>query len=217
MGLPEWLTIIILIWVCYLYLVPKHRAFSVFLLGLVPFFRQNLLITVLILFGWVLAKNRQKVPMIILFALPLLLPVYHNLYYANEWRFFVDVFQVPFLQYDNQQKASGLNIPLLFSNVIHYLGLDYENGQFLFSPIAFIFLPLSTVMFFLFVKAMPTLFYKLFFVMITMSAVLPIILFGYAYFPRFEVVNVVVMLTTFLLLYPNQFNEVCTEFAGAGK
>lgn len=206
MGLPEWLTVTLLMTICYLYVIPRNRLLSIFLLGLVPFLRQNLLIAAICLFGWILLNNRKKAVMVILFMLPLLLPVYHNLYYAKEWRFFVDVFQLPFLTYDNTQSTSGINYSLILSNVIHYTGFDYDTGRLIFSPLAAVFLPFATVMFFQFILVLPTLKEKIFFILTTMSAVAPIILFGNAYYPRFEVVNVAVMIATFVL--------ICTHVVG---
>jgi hypothetical protein len=202
MGLPEWVTVILLMWASYCYLALNRRVAAVFLLGLVPFFRQNLLIAVLLLFVWMLINSKRKSNMIALFVLPLLLPIYHNLYYADEWRFFVDVFQLPFFNYDeNNQDVIGLNYSLIFSNIIHYFGFDIENGKVVFSLIAALFLPYATVLYFYFIRLIPTAKYKFLFLLISMSAIAPIILFGNAYYPRFELVNVAVALVSFLLLY----------------
>lgn len=203
MGLPEWLTVILLIWVCYCYISLNKKVGAVFLLGLVPFFRQNLLIATLILFVWMLIKTKRKASMVILFLVPLFLPLYHNLYYAGNWRFFVDVYQLPFLSYkESSQEANGLNYSLVFNNIIHYFGFDLENGRVVFSLIAALFLPYATVLYFYFIKSILTKRYKLLFFLISMSAIGPIILFGNAYYPRFEFVNVAISLITFIL-----FNE----------
>lgn len=202
MGLPEWLTVLLLMWVCYCYIAWNKRLAAVFLLGLVPFFRQNLLIATMLLFGWMLMKNKPKGSMVILFLVPLLLPLYHNLYYAGDWRFFVDVFQLPFLNYNvGSQQAKGLNYSLIISNIIHYFGFDLENGRVIFSFIAALFLPYATILFFYFIKLLSTRTYKFLFFLICMSAIGPIILFGNAYYPRFELVNVAVSLIAFLLFY----------------
>ncbi|WP_345276987.1 hypothetical protein [Litoribaculum gwangyangense] len=201
MGLPEWLTVLFLMWFCYLYLACNKRLTAVFLLGLVPFFRQNLLIATLLLFGWILMKNKPKGSLVILFLIPLLLPIYHNLYYAGDLRFFVDVFQLPFLNYnDGGQQSNGLNYPLIISNIIHYFGFDLVNGKVIFSFIAGLFLPFATILFFYFIKILSTKKHKILFFIICMSAIGPIILFGNAYYPRFEFVNVVVSLVAFLIL-----------------
>lgn len=200
MGLPEWLTVVLLMWVGYCYLALNRREAAVFVLGLVPFFRQNLLIAVLILFVWMLAHSKRKLTMAAFFFLPLLLPLYHNLYYAGEFRFFVDVFQLPFLNY-TKSKVAGLNYSSIFSNVIHYFGLDIQNGKVVFSLIAALFLPYATFLFFYLVYRIPTAKYKLLFLFVSISAIAPIILLGTDYYPRFELVNVVVALISFVLLY----------------
>jgi len=205
MGLPEWFTILLLMYTCYLYLVPKKRLLCVFVLGLVPFFRQNLLIAVVLLFVWMLWNNRKWSVMTALFLLPLMLPLYHNLYFAGEWRFFVDIFQLPFLNYEaGNDKVSSINYSLLLSNIIHYFGFDLENGRIVFSMIAALFLPFATVLYFYFIKQLHMAQYRLLFVIITTSAIAPVILFGNAYYPRFEVVNVAIALISFLLLYAKQ-------------
>ena len=200
MGLPEWLTVVLLMWVGYCYLALNRREAAVFVLGLVPFFRQNLLIAVLILFVWMLAHSKRKLTMAAFFFLPLLLPLYHNLYYAGEFRFFVDVFQLPFLNY-TKSKVAGLNYSSIFSNVIHYFGLDIQNGKVVFSLIAALFLPYATFLFFYLVYRIQTAKYKLLFLFVSISAIAPIILLGTDYYPRFELVNVVVALISFVLLY----------------
>jgi hypothetical protein len=204
MGLPEWLTVILLMLACYFYLVPQNGLIAAFLLGLVPFFRQNLLIAVLLIFVCMLIHSRRKLRMITLFILPLLLPLYHNLYYAGEWRFFVDVFHLPFLTYsESSEEPTGLKFSLIIANIIHYFGFDIENGKVFPSYIAVLFLPFATVLYFYFIKFLPEVKLKLFFVLVTMSAIVPAILLGSAYYPRFEFINVAVSLVTFLTLYFN--------------
>ncbi|HZI01932.1 MAG TPA: hypothetical protein VEX63_12350, partial [Flavisolibacter sp.] len=46
MGIPEWLTVILLFWTCYFYIIHRNEYLAALCLGLVPFFRQNLFITI---------------------------------------------------------------------------------------------------------------------------------------------------------------------------
>lgn len=84
--------------------------------------------------------------------------------------------------------------------------VDRENGKMVFSFIAALFLPFATVMYVCFLKLLSKSTHRLFFLFITMSAIAPVILLGTAYYPRFELVNVVVAVVTFLLLYANPLN-----------
>lgn len=216
MGLPEWLTVVLLMWGSCCYLTFDRKIVAVFLLGLVPFFRQNLIIAVLLLFLWILIHNKRKMSMTIFFLLPLLLPLYHNLYYAGDWRFFVDVFQLPFLNYSGSSKqVTGLNYSLIFNNILHYFGFDIENGKVNFSFIAALFLPYATVLYCWFIQLIPTAKYKALFLVISMSAIAPIILLGSAYYPRFELVNVAVAAVSFLLLYTHLYSMAKLKIPGA--
>lgn len=67
MGLPEWLTVLLLIAVSYLYLIKKKELVAIFILGMVPFFRQNLLITAILLALWILFNSKEKIKSFICF------------------------------------------------------------------------------------------------------------------------------------------------------
>jgi len=201
MGLAEWITVILLMWFCYFYVaLKKQRWLAVFLLGLVPFFRQNLVICALLLFGCVVLTSRRRLLLSILFLLPLFLPLYHNLYYAGQWKFFVDMFKQPYLTYNDHHEIQGINYALIGTNVLHYTGVDYTNRAFSFSIIAALFVPLAAIMYFWLIKFLPNTKYKITYLIITLSAIIPTTLLGSYYYPRFESANVVVMLTTFLVL-----------------
>jgi hypothetical protein len=66
--------------------------------------------------------------------------------------------------------------------------------------IAGIFLPFFLIQYFILLKRLVPFKWKLGFLIITMSAIVPAIFLGTAYYPRFEFVNVAVVLVTFLLL-----------------
>ncbi len=198
MGLPEWFTMALLIFACYCYIVPGHKIAAVFLLGLVPFFRQNLLVAVVLLFISLVWHIKKKVVLVLVFLIILLLPVYHNLYYAGKWRFFVDVFELPFIK--SVDNKSVVNLELVVNNLLHYIGFDITNGHVVFSFIAGLFLPLAVVVYCLMVRSLQVVSAKLLFIAVTMSAVIPVVLLGTAYYPRFEFVNVGVFIATYLLL-----------------
>lgn len=209
MGLPEWVAVILLLWSCVFY--AKDRDLSAaMILALVPFFRQNLLIAVLLLFT-VLFTRRKMAMSVIAFIAVLLLPLYHNLYYAGSWRFFVDIFELPFIN-QNAAAAGSVNFTLLFSNIIHYLGFDFENSTLRFSLPALLFLPFTI---WLFLKSFSVLHareLKLLLLIIVLSAVLPALLLGSAYFPRFELANTAIFITGFLFCFSAGNNKQQIHF-----
>jgi hypothetical protein len=208
LGLSEWLVLIFMMWACYFHLVTQNHIISIFILGLIPFIRQNLLFGTVLVYAPLLNQSTKKWLTLIAFIVPLGLPLYHNLYYAGEWRYFVDVARIPFLTYnENEVAVNGINYSLIASNLLHYIGFDIINDQVTFSIIGFIFLPLSVYLFFLLVKAIRVPKLKILFILSTLSTSIPTLLLGSAYYPRFELVNVMFMLTTFLLISNSAFGR----------
>ncbi len=209
MGLPEWFTVLLLQFTCYFYLMARQSKVAVLLLGLVPFFRQNLLIAVLLLWLVLLWRNRERKALFFIFLAVLLLPLYHNLYYAGQWRFFVDVFELPFLK-ENGNNAV-LNFALILNNLLHYIGMDVNDGKIGLSFVAALFLPYSLLVYFFMVMAIARKGMQSLFIAITISVAVPVILLGTAYYPRFEFVNVYTIMAAFLLL------SVQSQNAGANS
>ena len=88
-GLSEWLAVTLFLYFCSFILRERVTA-AVILLALVPFVRQNLLLTSGILLILVLAykiKGKTRLLNVVIFLAVLCLPAYHNLYYADELRF----------------------------------------------------------------------------------------------------------------------------------
>jgi hypothetical protein len=160
-------------------------------------------------------SNKKKPVMFILFLIPLFLPIYHNLFYAGEWRFFVnfvydekllgsvDFFKLPIFNYNNKtQEIIGLNYRLIFGPILHYIGLDIEEGKLNFSLISAIFLPYATFLYFWFIKLLPSPKYRILYLILSLSAITPVIALGQGgYYPRFELINVIVSVVSFLILY----------------
>lgn len=211
MGLPEWLTVLLLVAMAYLYLIREKQIVAIVILGLVPFFRQNLLITVLLLAFLLCYSSRQKLVLLICFLVPLFLPLYHNLYFAHEWRFFVRIFEFPFLNISSDNfTLSSLNFDILLNNLVHYLGIDIKDDQANIIPIAIIFLPFSVVLYVMSTRNLVLLKSRVTFIVTTMSAIVPAIFLGTGYYPRFEFVNVAIVLITFLILKNRSESVVST-------
>ncbi|WP_127132524.1 hypothetical protein [Pseudoflavitalea rhizosphaerae] len=200
MGMPEWLTACLFMGCSYFLVVRRNELAAVFLLGLIPFFRQNLVITALLLLLYILVNSKERILLFITFFLVLLLPLYHNLYYAGEWKFFVDLLDYPFYNYTPDKQISGYNINLLINNIVHYFGIDISGGRIEVSFIGAIFLPYSVILFFLMFRYLYRPAEKIFYFLITMSAVGPAILMANAYYPRFEFMNVIVMMICFAII-----------------
>lgn len=208
MGLSEWFVVVLLIFTVWLYRVKNNSITSMFFLGLIPFVRQNLLLSVLLLAVWIILMNKKRVGLLLAFIIPLMLPLYHNLYYAGEWRFFISIFQWPFLTYPQRGlPAEGINYWLILNNALHYFGFhikSFGNVDFLEESIGFL-LPFSFLYVYIQKKYLSGI-KRLFFLAITFSTIIPSIFLATDFYPRFEFVNVYITLISFVILYTGKCN-----------
>jgi hypothetical protein len=206
MGLSEWLTVSLIIGAVYFHFFRKSLLVAIILLALFPFFRQNALPVVLFLFFLFVNRQKNQIAYIFVFLGFLLLPLYHNLYYAGEWRFFTSIFQWPFLNYETSSaliKPTAFSFFHLFNNCLHYIGIDIKGTPGPdFMEESFLFL---WVFLFLFVYMGRTLHSKLsvrfFYLSTGILVLLPGILLATDFYPRFEFVNIYLILAVFLTLY----------------
>lgn len=204
MGLSEWFMVSILMLSVYFFKICKWSLLSVVLLALVPFIRQNTLPSVLLLAGWIVFNSKQKILLILSFLIVLMLPLYHNLYYAGEWRFFVSIYHWPFLSYESSLKdseSSGVNYMLIISNLLHYFGIHIRGDgsiDFLEEAFAFLF-PFLFICFFI-QKYFFSGYLRLLFLMITLGIIGPTVFFATDFYPRFEFVCVFWTLSAFTFL-----------------
>lgn len=199
MGLPEWFTAVLLFAAAYQYALKNRTALAVALLAFVPFFRQNLLAATLVLFAWVLWHNKRRLRLVAAFVFPLLLPLYHNLYYAGQWRFLVDLFELPFLRPASDGLLNKINTSLLAGNALHYAGLELSGGAVRLLPVGALFLPLAVVVFFALLRRMqrnP----KRYWIITVAGAVGPALLLGSGYPPRFEYMNTMFMVAGYFFI-----------------
>jgi hypothetical protein len=197
MGLSEWLTVSLLMFACYLYISRSYTGYTFFILGLVPFFRQNIVIAVVLIALWLLLHHSKKLKLIILFLIPLLLPLYHNLYYAGEWRFLVKLHQTPLI---NNSYPAGLDFSVIFHNLFRLIGIEVTQEGLAFHFVALIFLPFSIGIYFLLIKKLPNIRWQIFYLLITISGIIPGLLLGKDYYPRFEFISVIVIVVSYCLL-----------------
>jgi hypothetical protein len=205
MGLSEWLAVFFLIGSVYFYLYRNNLFLALVFLAIIPFIRQNTLPITMIVFMIYTLKSRLKLSYLISFIAILLLPLYHNLYYAGEWRFFTSVFEWPFLNYGNSStsvKATDISVSHLLNNITHYIGFDFKNGYIDFMEESFLFLWLFIFLFIYMGRQIASKYGRYFYYLTSIFLVLvPGILLATDYYPRFEFVNAYLILAVFLITY----------------
>ena len=200
MGLTEWLAISIFLFAISGYL-SRYLLVTLILLALVPFIRQNLVFVSVLLMLWMVRKEKQKVFLIVIYFAILMLPLYHNLYYAGKWQFF-SVYNDPstFMVWDFE----GSFISRLLKNVLYHLslysGFNYKLENSFAHALSLACIPLGTYLvfwgFYLLGKKN-----RWWYLLMVSSAIVPTLVFGgTAYFPRFEWVNLFVGLGAFIVL-----------------
>lgn len=200
MGLTEWLavTLFILIVCCYL---SRWMVMAVILLALLPFLRQNLLFVSIFVFLWMMIKEKRNQGFIFLYCSVLLLPVYHNLYFAGKWKFFSTYNDTAtFLVLDFEGKYFVRVVKTILFHLSLYGGINWQLHNFVANALSILFIPLGT---FLLVYAAFRLKAeaRLWLLLITFSAIVPtLILGGTAYYPRFEWVNICIATLMFIVL-----------------
>jgi hypothetical protein len=198
MGLPEWLTIVLLIFFTWFYIIKKQPLTAFIILAFVPFLRQNLLPPVVImLFIYSIIENMDR-RIIVSFLLIIFLPLYHNLYYANEFSFFAVIVQWPFLEY-------GLSGPTSFdifqpiNNIMHYTGFDFNNDRIDFIEEGVLMLIGFSITYFLLGKYIENKAARKWFYALTFfSLIIPTIFMGTEFYPRFEFVVIYFTIVMFL-------------------
>ena len=205
MGLTEWLVVAMLMLLIVSSLIARP-VLSILLLALLPFFRQNLLIFCLLFFSWLITNYSNRFRNAIIFFILILLPVYHNLYYAGRLQFFSSYNEISWFSVFGFEGSLVVRIvKTFFYHIALYAGIDWLSPNLWANALAFLFIPLGT---FVYVRSIITLpgNKKIGYFIITLSAILPTLLLGWAYYPRFEWVN----LMAALLLLP-----LIQEYQGA--
>jgi hypothetical protein len=193
-GLSEWLAICLIFLSIFLFSKKKY-TYTLITLSLIVFIRQYFILAgILSAFIIIRYQSASRTKDTVLFFLTLLLPVYHNLYYANQFRFFAD-----YQSFANQSSAHSINFLYSFMGkpykwiILQYVGFDpisfqAKNGKFLFL-LGMLFIPIAL---YLLIKIINKLWGKSkfrlgIFLIVALSMILPSISYvGYAYFPRFQ-------------------------------
>ena len=204
MGLPEWFSISLFFMFISLFLTNKYLL-SIIVLSLIPFVRQNLF-PVSGLLAICVSLYSRRLLLFIVYLLIALLPLYHNVYYAGEFKLLVDN-RGNYLNY-----LPDFNVGILFKyflaclyRVAEYFGYDPRSDL---SELAFAwcFVPLGTWFVFSKYKSLPKEYKFISFIFI-FSVILPTFIFGYSFYPRFIYVNQTIMLVTLLSLSSKLFSN----------
>lgn len=199
-GLCEWFTVTLIL----LYITMSLRGrliFAVVTLALIPFIRQNyLLVSVaLLILGCIYVNGwRTRTVILFLFILIVLIPVYHNLYYADEIRFLTTnrgsliKWGEPFASIINQLSY------VLWWKAKTYLGY-WSAADWIRTVQALLFAPFGT--FLVFYYLCKRLNYSRFcFALVSTLTIGPTLIFGWGYFPRFVFSNLLIVLSVLPLL-----------------
>lgn len=200
MGLSEWL----LISLCLLAagaLLRKKTNWAVVALALIPFVRQNLVLTSLLLMIWLWFQQRITIKSILLYVLILMLPLYHNLYYADTWKWlstypssygYLTLYPADSVLL---QWVKTIGVKLMAYSGVHLLQ-GFQSGVL----IALLFIPLGTMLYVLMWRTLKQG-DRLWFGIISLAAILPtLVLGGQSYYPRFEWVNLYTAALVFVLI-----------------
>lgn len=195
-GYTEWFAVVLFM-LFVLHLVRGHSLTAVILLALVPFVRQNLLIVSLILAGVLVARTRHWW-LLLPYTAVLGLPLYHNLRYAGELRFFVEnrgallsLAGGPLDDVMEIVRVVGAKIP-------HYLGYHPEQ-ELLTLAIAVVFAPYGSALS-LWLVGRTRGRQRWLFAAIAAATIAPTLVLGSGSFPRFVYVNLSLVLLSCLAL-----------------
>lgn len=198
MGLPEWLAITLLMFFTYFYFLKNKPIAAFIILAFIPFLRQNLLPPVLVFLFFHFITQKFDYKIIIAFVIIIMLPVYHNLYYANELRYFTSVFEWPFFDY----KSTGIQRVKIFhfiNNLMHYTGFDFNNSRIDFIEEGFLMLIAFVIIYINLGKQIESALLKICFYIVTLFAlIIPTLLMATDYYPRFEFVVIYFTIVIFL-------------------
>lgn len=196
-GLAEWLAVSLAMLYVVALLRGRHGP-AIALLALVPFVRQNLIPLAAALAAFHTASIRR--PLLALpFLLLLLLPVYHNLYFAGELRFLVENKGLLFDWSAPVSEIALQAVRAVADKLPNYIGIPSDGVDLHTRAAALLFAPASLVGIAWFVIRQPAG-RALQFVLVLALIAGPSLLFGHAYFPRFVYTNYSLALLSFVVL-----------------
>ncbi|MGZ5135146.1 MAG: hypothetical protein ACXWCG_08350, partial [Flavitalea sp.] len=210
MGLTEWLLVTLFIWTVYSFL-HYRLLLTVVLLAMLPFLRQNLLFVSILLFVYIFISQKLGWKYVLIYIAILLLPVYHNVYYANQWKFFATYYNInSFFILEFEGSFATRLLKTFFYHIILYTGIDWLLNNLFANLLAFVCIPIGTLLY-IYGIYKARLSERWWYLLITISAILPtLILGGRAYYPRFELVNLYLAALIFISIKYSESRSIPT-------
>lgn len=196
-GYGEWLAVGLFAVAAWAYLTHRLAA-AMLLLALAPFIRQNLVLVSLVMAAVIVVTTRRWT-LVPLYVSVIALPVYHNLYYAGELQFFVERTGVVAPLTGNL----GKDIAIKLAGYVGYV----PGAKLLTLLIAIFFAPLGTAM----IASTLTQAQggqRALLGLVSAATIGPTLLYGSGSYPRFEFVNLSVILLSFLMLQPRRLRDL---------
>ncbi len=200
MGLSEWLLISLFL-LAFAALLQKKNGWATVILALIPFVRQNLVMASVLIIIWLYLQQQINVKGIIAYVVILLLPLYHNLYYAGEWKWLSTYSNsYGYLTLYPGDSVAMQWIKTMAVKLFSYAGIHPLQGFASGVLIALLFIPLGSLLYVMTWRVLKGK-ERWWFVAISLSALLPTLLLGgQSYYPRFEWVNLFVAGLVYLLI-----------------
>ena len=195
----------------------QNLILPIILIALIPFVRQNLILVCILIFITFLIIRKDSIGpakfffCIFFFIGILMLPLYHNVYYAGELVFFAK--QKPYNIDTAKSLLDLINPYFIFNNFNDYLNLLFLqieriflfDGRKLTNIIISLFVPVFFVINILNIVIIKSSIYKILYFLIFISAFAPTILLGSLAPPRFEFVNLFFIYFYFILITTSKF------------
>ncbi|HUR10535.1 MAG TPA: hypothetical protein VM012_04165 [Flavitalea sp.] len=219
-GLMEWLVITFFIWFVLFY-TSRRWIPAIILLALLVFLRQNLLVFSLFVAAFCFLYRPKWGAYLVIYLLVLCLPIFHNLYFAGEWKFFSTYLNNEFFVLEFGGGFLESAIKTFLYHIVLYGGVDWLSDNFFANLISFPCIALGTYLYVYIARGLAGN-KRIFYLVITLSAILPTLLLGgKAYYPRFEWVNLFLAFLTFVLFYQESLRgkiySIETGFEGYNK
>ena len=198
-GLSEWLAVSFFL-IAMTNASRKRLLPVIICLAFAAFVRQNLIISSIFMVIFILFQERdQHWFLLFLGFLGLLcLPLYHNLFYAGEIRFFSTNMGNLLPWGDGIRASLSTLVGILLRKLPQYLAY-YETASTARTFIAALFAPLGTGLI-IYLIFFSNLALRLTFFLFVIFTIGPTILFGWGYFPRFVFANQAIVLATVPLI-----------------
>lgn len=200
-NLSEWFAVCFLLCSAVAFFKKKHLLFA-FLFAFSVFFRQNLffansfLVIILLCTDYIPTNKKFFTSLIYIFIL--LLPLYHNLYFDGNAKFFVDLWDpYPYLKGESFEFGS-INFSYLKNNLLQNLGIWFPSLE---QPILSHFIPYFIFFIVYHWLKMERLTKMVVFIFIGLLFA-PLVLFSTnTYYPRFQYVVYIELLLVYLLYF----------------